>query len=94
MEVSHYQDDLVHRLGYQVVEDGLRYDQVIHSAAVDTPTLIIHGTDDEVCSFEASAEWTQSRPGVRFHPIPGGDHGLLAHLDPIWEVAQGFLLEA
>lgn len=51
---------------------------------------VVMGTDDETVPFQQVAEaWTRWEvsgrlaPGSRFHRVPGGDHGLVAHGDEI-----------
>jgi len=87
LEIVHY-DDLVHRLGFQLVEDAGGHDFGALSPLM--PLMIIHGTRDEVIPYELSDAWARGRPNVRLCGISQGDHSLMEHLDKVWELCRGF----
>lgn len=92
IEMVHYTDNLVHHLGFQIVEDARKYEfDALH---VPCPTLIIHGTADEVTSFSLSEAFAGSRPNVSLAPVPGADHSLSDYLEQVWELADHFLRSA
>ena len=43
--------------------------------SIRVPTLIAHGTADEIVPFEMGASLARRIPNARFLPIPGGHHG-------------------
>lgn len=87
MEIYHYGLKRECRLGYQLLEDGLQYEE--YPAVID-PTLVIHGSRDEVVDPDWSREFAQGKPNVMLH-IVDSDHQLLDVLDPVWEMVRQFL---
>ena len=87
----HYADERVHRLGFQLAEDARRLN--LRDLRPPCPTLVVHGTRDEVIPFAATADWVRERPAVRLVAVEGGDHGLRAHTETIWSEVKGFLLK-
>ena len=90
IEMLHYSDDRIHRLGYQLVEDSATYDY--HKLTVPHPVLIVHGDADEVVPFERSVAWSARHPNARLVAIAGGDHSLGERLDEVWQLCREFLL--
>lgn len=90
IEMLHYSDDRIHRLGYQLVQDAATYD--FSALTVPHPVLIVHGDADEVVPFERSVAWAGRHPNARLVPIAGGDHSLGDRLDGVWELSREFLL--
>ena len=90
IEMLHYSDDRMHRLGYQLVEDSATYDY--DKLTVPHPVLIVHGDADEVVPFERSVAWSGRHPNARLVPIAGGDHSLGEKLEEVWAVSRDFLL--
>ena len=90
IEMLHYSDDRIHRLGYQLVEDAATYDY--DKLTVPHPVLIVHGDADEVVPFERSVAWAGRHPNARLLAIPGGDHSLGERLDEVWDFSRTFLL--
>ena len=86
-EVYHYGLQRSCRLGYQLLEDGRRYEDY---PDVRDPTLVIHGTRDDVVDPRFSQEFARGRANVTLHLIDS-DHELLEALDPIWELVEVFL---
>lgn len=92
IEVPHFGDGRVHRVGYQLVEDALDVD--FEALAPPAPTLVVHGSDDEVIPIAATEAWVAAHPDVEFHRLEGADHGLTGAVDTIWGLASDFLLAA
>lgn len=86
-EVYHYGLQRACRLGYQLLEDGRRYEDY---PEVRDPTLVIHGTRDEVVPPRWSEEFAAGRPQVTLRLLDS-DHPLLDVLDAVWELVQGFI---
>ncbi len=42
--------------------------------APNRPTLVIHGTADDLIPFQAVQQWAHQHPQLQLHPIPGADH--------------------
>ncbi len=87
MEVYHYGLKRPCRLGYQLIEDGVRYEDYPN---VQDPTLIIHGTRDETVPPRYSEEFARGRPNVTLHLLDS-DHQLTDVLDRIWTLVETFL---
>ena len=92
IELLHYADQRMHRLGFQLARDARQYD--FQALEIACPTLIVHGTEDDVTSLALSEAFAASRPNVSLAPIPGGDHSLAEHLDKVWELSTAFLTTA
>jgi hypothetical protein len=87
LEVYHYGRKQSCRIGYQLLEDGSKYE--IHPDVRD-PTLILHGVRDEVVPLAWSEEFAAGRPHVRLVRLES-DHQLLDALDRMWEEVEAFL---
>ncbi len=76
-----------YRLRYDFLRDGLAHQAAVWEEGAPCPVRIFHGTDDETVPIHASERFLAEAPCPDGHliPIPGGDHQLLDHLDPIWE---------
>ncbi len=90
IEMTHFSDGLVHRLGIQLVDDAARYD--FDTLKTPVPTLVLHGTRDEVIPLRFVERWVTERAGVRLVTLPGGDHSLQTCFDLLWEKSREFLL--
>jgi len=86
MELYHYGLQRSCRLGYQLLQDGLRYEDY---PDVADPTLVIHGTRDQVVPARFSEEFARGRSNVTLRLLDS-DHQLLDALDSIWEMVVGF----
>jgi uncharacterized protein len=75
-------------VGYQLIEDGLTYEDY---PDVRQPTLIFHGRHDDVVPYTLSVEFAASRPNARLL-LMDSDHQLTGVLDAIWAEARPFLL--
>jgi hypothetical protein len=90
MAVYHYSDGRLRDIGYQLVEDGVRYEP---APDVRQPTLIFHGLKDDVVPAAYSTEFAESHPdNVRLTLLNSG-HELTDVLEAIWSEAEPFLLD-
>lgn len=87
LSVYHYGQKRNLPLNYQFVTDSEQYqdDQLQRSL----PTLILHGTQDEVIPIAASRNFAQSRPWIEFIEL-NSDHALTNVLPEIWLQIQSF----
>ncbi len=81
----------IYRVGFDLVRDARGYD--FDALVPSVPTMIVHGTADELVPFEASQVFCREHAEIRLIPIAGGDHGLSDHMETIWERTKRFLLE-
>jgi fermentation-respiration switch protein FrsA (DUF1100 family) len=51
-----------------------RYDSLAKAGALQLPTLILHGTQDEVIPFAMGKRLSETLANARFIPIEGGHH--------------------
>jgi uncharacterized protein len=86
--VFHYGAGREVPLDYQFMEDAANYEPV---PSFRQPTLIFHGTGDEVVPFESSAEFAKTHRNARLIPLPSG-HELTDVLDEIWRESESFVL--
>ena len=89
LEVYHYGDRKHRRIGYQLIEDGQRYEEEPEFAQ---PAWIFHGSRDSTVPPEISRSFAAKRPNVRL-TIVDSDHELVDALDHIWQQAGAFILD-
>ncbi|MEO5922743.1 MAG: YqiA/YcfP family alpha/beta fold hydrolase [Bryobacteraceae bacterium] len=85
--VYHYGQNREMRLGYQLMEDSAKYEE---EPDVQQPTLIFHGTKDDVVPAEVSQTFAKSHPNAELHLMDSG-HELTDVLEPMWSVVQKWL---
>ncbi len=88
-EIFHYGLGRPCRLSYQLVEDGLRYEDY---PDVRDPLLILHGRRDETVPAQCSEEFAAGKPNVTLRLLDS-DHELLDVLEEIWEAVSHFLVQ-
>jgi alpha-beta hydrolase superfamily lysophospholipase len=88
MEVFHYGDGCQRRLGYRLLEDAANYEDY---PDVQQPTLIFHGSHDDVVPAQSSRVFAASRPSVHLEILDSG-HDLLNALDRMAPKIASFLL--
>ncbi len=90
LPMSHYADDEIHRVGFQLVEDARGYD--FDALPASLPLRVIHGAADELIPVDATRRWVARHPGVELVEIDGGSHDLGEHLGEVWDAAEPFLM--
>jgi len=88
LDVYHYGEKRKRRLGYQLIEDALRYDDF---PDFPQPALIFHGIHDTVVAPGLSGQFSGTHPNARLRLL-NSDHELLSVLDSIWQETGPFLL--
>ncbi|HXG65109.1 MAG TPA: alpha/beta fold hydrolase [Blastocatellia bacterium] len=78
------------RLSYDLVRDWENYPVSQLTATYSTPTLIIHGTEDETVNYRDSLDFIARAgyPDIVLTLIKGGDHRLTAHKDRLADWAE------
>ena len=78
-------------LGYGFVEDETRYPTESLRRRLKTPSLILHGSDDEVVPCQLSRRFAERLEHVELIELAGGDHRLTANkerlFDEMWRFA-------
>ena len=87
LPVYHHGAEKMLPISYQFAEDAAQYRESEIQRSV--PTLIIHGTKDEVIPVESSIEFAKTRPWVQLIQLDS-DHGLTDATDTIWQAIQQF----
>lgn len=87
LPVFHYGEGSMRPVGYELYEDGLRYEDF---PDVRQPALVFHGSGDTVVPPESSVRFAANRPNVELH-IVDSDHELISALDEMWERMGVFL---
>ncbi len=88
LTVYHHGDQCQYPLAYGFVTDLHQYPDQGLTAPV--PTLIVHGTEDEVIPVAASVAYHRDRPWVTLL-TPNGDHSLGDQEAIIWQAIGDFL---
>ncbi|MBD1873857.1 alpha/beta fold hydrolase [Nodosilinea sp. FACHB-131] len=88
LPVYHYTEQRTLPLAYDFITDAQGYSDDALNAPI--PTLILHGTNDETISIEASRAYAAPRPWVRLVEL-FSDHALTDVEKEIWQHTQGFL---
>ena len=78
-------------LGYQFVEEESRYPTVSLMRRLSTPSLILHGSDDEVVPCQLSRQFADRLDHVHLVEIEGGDHRLTDHKERLFEEMWRFV---
>jgi pimeloyl-ACP methyl ester carboxylesterase len=86
--VYHYAAERLLPLNYQFVADCAYYDSTQLKQPI--PTLILHGTHDDVIPIQASQDYTILRPWVELIEL-SSDHSLIDVSDLIWGSITQFL---
>jgi len=62
-------------------------------AAIDVPTLIVHGTADRILPIDATGrEFAKALPAAEYHEVDGAPHGMLwTHAAGVNELLLAFL---
>ena len=84
----HYHYKIEKRLGYRMVEDAKKYQNLQLTRTLDT--LIFHGVYDEAVPYQVSIEHLQRNSNSRL-VLFNSDHGLLDQLDTMWRYIADFL---
>ncbi len=87
-EVYHYSEGRTRRVWYGLIEDGQRYEDY---PEVTQPTLVFHGTRDDVVPPAYSVEFARRRPNVEL-VLLDSDHQLLDAMEEIWDKTRRFVL--
>lgn len=91
LDVYHYATKSNQPLGYSFVKDLTNYST--QELRVNVPTLVFHGTNDDVVPFDGSVRFAQANQElVKLIELDDG-HELIAPLDQIWSTSQSFLCE-
>jgi uncharacterized protein len=88
MKVMNYAAGAEAEIGWQLVEDGRRYED---EPDVRQPALIFHGRKDDVVPVEYSERFAAERPNVRLR-VMDSDHELWDVVETIWEESRAFLV--
>ena len=87
LPVFHYGEKAERRVGYQLIEDGSRYEDY---PDVKQPCLIYHGLGDDVVPAAVSKAFARARPNVELH-LEDSDHELVSVLEALWPRVRDFL---
>jgi pimeloyl-ACP methyl ester carboxylesterase len=88
MEMMHYATGRPEPVGYELIEDGLRYPAEPRFAQ---PALIFHGVLDDVVPVEFSRDFVTGSPQVKLTELQSG-HELTDVMEEIWARSCDFLL--
>lgn len=87
IETMNYAEGALAELGWQLMEDALRYED---EPAVMQPTLIYHGIHDDVVPVGVSRAFTRTRTCAELREVDS-DHELANVVDEIWDGIVLFL---
>jgi len=87
MKADHAEFDL----GYGFVQDESHYPTASLMKALLTPTLILHGTEDDVVPCQLSVNFARRSEVVTLILVEGGDHRLTAHKEKLFEQMWSFV---
>lgn len=79
LAIFHYGENRIRKVGYELIEDAGRYEDF---PDFRQPTLIFHGSHDDVVPVGYSEELAAARPNVRLEVVDSG-HDLLNVLEQI-----------
>ncbi len=85
--VHHYAAGEMREVGYQLIEDGNRYEDY---PDFDQPALILHGSHDDVVPLAYSKQFAATHPNVELKVLDS-NHELTNVLEEAWTEAERFL---
>lgn len=85
--VHHYAAGEMREVGYQLIEDGKRYEDY---PDFHQPALILHGSQDDVVPLAYSEQFAATHPNVELKVL-GSNHELTNVLGEAWTEAERFL---
>lgn len=88
LEVPHYATGTTQRVGFGLIEDGLRYPA---EPAFPQPAMIFHGLADDVVPVDFSRRFVADHPNAQLHEKSSG-HELTDVMEEIWAESRSFLL--
>lgn len=59
-----------------------KFDRAQYAKKINSPLLVLHGTDDRVCPIEEGQDLADAAPNSTFVPIEGGMHNQLHEQEP------------
>lgn len=87
LAVYHYGAEKMLPISYGFAEDAAQYRETEIQRPV--PTLIVHGTNDEVIPLQASVDFASTRPWVKLIQLDS-DHALQDKSEEIWQAIKLF----
>lgn len=87
LSVYHYGLESQQPLHYSFLTDAQRYPDSQLNKSV--PTLILHGSQDDIIALDASRLYAQYRPWVTLRPLET-DHAMADVMDDIWLAIRDF----
>lgn len=87
LEVHHYGEGRPAKVGYELIEDGLRYPD---EPAFSQAGLILHGWNDDVVPASASIRYAGRNPRVKLQLFDAG-HELTEVTESMWVQVSRFL---
>lgn len=87
MKFYHYAFKAECKLGYQFVEDALKYEE---EPSFRQPALVLHGIHDTVVAAEVSEQFAGKHPNVTLQLLQSG-HELTDVLEQLWAETVAFL---
>jgi pimeloyl-ACP methyl ester carboxylesterase len=89
LPVFHYSEGRMMKLGYQLIEDGRKYEAYPKSTQ---PVLTFQGLHDTVVPPIYATNWAAQHPEATLRLL-NSDHQLLNVLDEMWMETEDFLFE-
>lgn len=87
LEIFHYGDQAPRKVGWQLAADAKNWEPV---PDVSQPTLLFHGTNDNVVPIAASEAYAATHPNVTLKTFDAG-HELTEVIDEMWQHTARFL---
>lgn len=87
LPVYHYGEEKMLPISYGFAEDAAQYRE--SEIQREVPTLIVHGTQDEVIPLQSSIDFASARPWVKLIQLES-DHSLQDKSEEIWQAIQEF----
>ena len=78
-------------LGYSFVEDESQYPTIVLLKRLSTPSLVLHGSDDEVVPCQLSRQFSDRLEHAKLVVIKGGDHRLTTYKELLFHEMWQFV---
>jgi pimeloyl-ACP methyl ester carboxylesterase len=88
ISLYHYHFQKAVKLGYDIVEDGMKY----HGRSIrrEIDSIVFHGINDASVPYQLSIEYLKNNSRARLILL-NSDHGMLEQLELMWSYIDSFL---
>jgi len=80
-----------HKITSKYIDDAKKWNNITEHYTDQTPTLVIHGTDDDVIDISEAELFVKEFENIKFFKIKNASHGFENHLEELSEIISNYL---